>query len=138
MGQIWDFLRSVSVHFGSPSQNVLKLILKSTRFVPLGANLTQFGCHILHSWPPRQTLIFYYTRSTVGTKHGAWGTRIDYLILFLIKQELCMYGESTRVLQEYFTILLISLAKHTCDFNGFELRTIHIRHRHVTKGVISL
>ena len=29
MEQIWDFLRSVSVHFGSPSQNVLKLILKS-------------------------------------------------------------------------------------------------------------
>ena len=26
MGQIWDFLRSVSVHFGSASQNVLKLI----------------------------------------------------------------------------------------------------------------
>ena len=29
MRQIWDFLRSVSVHFGSSSQNVLKLILKS-------------------------------------------------------------------------------------------------------------
>ena len=29
MGEMWDFLRSVSVHFGSPSQNVLKLILKS-------------------------------------------------------------------------------------------------------------
>ena len=25
MGQSWDFLRSVSVHFGSPSQIVLKL-----------------------------------------------------------------------------------------------------------------
>ena len=38
MGQIlmWDFLRSVSVHFGSPSQNVLKQILKSPRFVPFG------------------------------------------------------------------------------------------------------
>ena len=43
MGQIYDFLRSVSVHFGSASQNVLKLILKSPRFVPFGANLTQFG-----------------------------------------------------------------------------------------------
>ena len=42
MGQIWDFLRSVLVHFGSTSQNVLKLILKSPRFVPFGANLTQF------------------------------------------------------------------------------------------------
>ena len=28
MGQIWDFLGSISVHFGSPSLNVLKLILR--------------------------------------------------------------------------------------------------------------
>ena len=41
--QLLAFLRSVSVHFGSPSQNVLKLILKSPRFVPLGAKLTDFG-----------------------------------------------------------------------------------------------
>ena len=41
MEQIWDFLRSVSV-----SQNVLKLILKSPRFVPHGVSLTQFGCKI--------------------------------------------------------------------------------------------
>ena len=33
----------VSVHFGSPSQNVLKLILKSATFVPFQTNLTQFG-----------------------------------------------------------------------------------------------
>ena len=39
MGQIWDFLRSVSVNFG------LKLILKRNRFIPFGANLTQFGAH---------------------------------------------------------------------------------------------
>ena len=50
MGQIWDFLRSVSVHFGSPSQNVLKLILKSPRFVLFGAYMTQFGCLIWHIW----------------------------------------------------------------------------------------
>ena len=31
MGQIFGFLRSVSVHFGSVSQNVLKLILKCPR-----------------------------------------------------------------------------------------------------------
>ena len=36
------YLRSDSVHFGSPSQNVLKLILKSPRFVPFGTNLTPF------------------------------------------------------------------------------------------------
>ena len=35
IGQIWDFLRSVSVHFGSLSQNVLILILKRSRFMPL-------------------------------------------------------------------------------------------------------
>ena len=40
MGQVWDFLRSVSVHFGSPIQNVLKLILK----VP---NLS----HLVPIWP---------------------------------------------------------------------------------------
>ena len=40
MGQIWDFLRSVSVHFGAVRQNVLKLVLKSPRFVPFGVNLT--------------------------------------------------------------------------------------------------
>ena len=48
MGQIWDFLRSVSVYFGSESQNVLKLILKSPRFVPFGANMTQFIWQICH------------------------------------------------------------------------------------------
>ena len=42
MGQIFDFLRSVSVHFGSASQNVLKLILKSQRIFPFGVTLTVF------------------------------------------------------------------------------------------------
>ena len=45
MGQIWDFLRSVSVHFGAPRQNVLKLILKSPRFITFGENLTHVGAH---------------------------------------------------------------------------------------------
>ena len=45
MGKIWDFLRSGSLHFG-PCQNVLKLILKSPRFVQFGANLTQFGANL--------------------------------------------------------------------------------------------
>ena len=48
MRQILDFSRSDSVHFGSPSQNVLKLILKSPRSVPFGANLTHLGS-ILYS-----------------------------------------------------------------------------------------
>ena len=46
MGQISDFLRSVSVHFGAGRLNVLTLIFKSPRFVPFEANLTQFGCQI--------------------------------------------------------------------------------------------
>ena len=41
-----DFLRSVSVRFGSLRQNVPKMILKSPRIVPFGANLTQIGCQI--------------------------------------------------------------------------------------------
>ena len=49
MRQIWRFLRSVSVNFGSASQNVLKLILKTPRFVPFLANLTKYGCQI---WDP--------------------------------------------------------------------------------------
>ena len=40
MGQICDLLKSVSVHFGSPIRNVPKFILKSPRFVPFGANLS--------------------------------------------------------------------------------------------------
>ena len=46
IGQIWDFLRSVSVHFGSASQNVLKSDLKKSQICPIWANLTQFGCQI--------------------------------------------------------------------------------------------
>ena len=46
MGQIWEFLRLVSVHFGSLSQNVLKLVLKSPTFVQFESNLSQFGCQI--------------------------------------------------------------------------------------------
>ena len=42
--QIWDFLRSVSVHYGAPRQNVQKLILKIPDLsVPFGANQTIFG-----------------------------------------------------------------------------------------------
>ena len=38
MGQIWDFLRSVSVHFGLASQNILKRILKVPDLSHLGPN----------------------------------------------------------------------------------------------------
>ena len=40
MGQIWGFLRSVSVQFGSVSQIVLKLILKSRDLSSFGVTLT--------------------------------------------------------------------------------------------------
>ena len=49
MGKIRDFLRSVSVHFGAPRQNVLKLILKSPWFFQIGANSTP---DIPASYPP--------------------------------------------------------------------------------------
>ena len=62
MGQIWGFLRSVSVYFGSASQNLLKLILISPRFVLFGANLSQFGCQIWHPYHSvyRSELIHIY------------------------------------------------------------------------------
>ena len=52
------FKRSVSVHFGSPSQNVLKLILKSPIFVPFGPNMTQFGCQIYDHWCRQSLAVF--------------------------------------------------------------------------------
>ena len=42
MGQILDFLRSVSEHFGAVRQNVLKLILKSPRFDLFVAEMANF------------------------------------------------------------------------------------------------
>ena len=67
MGQIWDFLRSVSEHFGSPSQNVLNLILKSLRFVPFEANLNQFWCQI---WHP-------YSSQAGGTEEAIYSVTLD-------------------------------------------------------------
>ena len=43
MGLIGKFFRSHSVHFGSPSQNVLNLIWKITWLDPFRACLTRFG-----------------------------------------------------------------------------------------------
>ena len=42
IGQIQDFLRFISVHFGSESQNVLKWILKSLGFILFDPYLTRF------------------------------------------------------------------------------------------------
>ena len=47
IGTHWDKSGTLEdyfpVHTGSLSQNVLKIIFKSPRFVPVGANLTLFG-----------------------------------------------------------------------------------------------
>ena len=44
-----EFLRSVSVHFGEPK--CTETDLKNPKFVPFGANMTQFGCQIIcHPW----------------------------------------------------------------------------------------
>ena len=43
-----NFGIQIGSDFGCPSQNVLKFILKSPRFVPFGTNLTQFGCQFRH------------------------------------------------------------------------------------------
>ena len=61
MGQMWDFLRSISVHFGSQSQNVLKLILKSPTFVRFWANLTKFDANIDIAALYRRAIIANYT-----------------------------------------------------------------------------
>ena len=43
MGQIWDFLRSVSVHFGAGAPKCTETDLKKYQICSnLGANLTQF------------------------------------------------------------------------------------------------
>ena len=54
IGRIWVFLRSVSIHFGSPRKNILRSDLKSPEFLPFGAILTQFGAkpNIHGSVPP--------------------------------------------------------------------------------------
>ena len=62
MGQIWDFLRSVSVHFGSLSQNVLKLILKSPRFFLFEANLAQYQAAM--AWLTERADYFLDTKCT--------------------------------------------------------------------------
>ena len=72
MGQICDFLRSCSVHFGSASQNVLKLILKSQRLVQFGANLTR---SISQIWQPllmqnRRNPLQLRTLSLPGVRFG--------------------------------------------------------------------
>ena len=45
MGQIGDLFRSDSVHLGASR---IRYVLKIPRFVPFGADLTQFGCQIRH------------------------------------------------------------------------------------------
>ena len=64
IGKIWDFLRSVSIHFGSASQNVQKLILKSPRFVSFGPNLTQLWSQIWHPCCEMTQLCFVWVTSS--------------------------------------------------------------------------
>ena len=68
MGQIWDFFRSDSVHFGAPRLNVLNLIWKNPGFVPFGANLTHFGVKFVHP-DPCLPLNNYVTQSYLFLKH---------------------------------------------------------------------
>ena len=80
MGQIWDFLRSVSLYFGSPSQNVMKTDLDSLRCVPFGASLTTFWliwpfCGKI--WYPREcvlkeTIQFYSLMTGQGENNSVW------------------------------------------------------------------
>ena len=104
MGQIWDILRSVSVHFCPPSQNVLKLILKSPRFVPFRTNLTQFACQIKQPCDRQTWSLCWDVRSRhklgqICTKWNTSGTFYDryQYILTLIYPIWCesapLYGQ---------------------------------------------
>ena len=46
MGQIWDFLIWFSVHFVSVSQNLIKQIVQSPRFVPFGSDPTESDANL--------------------------------------------------------------------------------------------
>ena len=87
MGQICDFLSSVSVHFGARRQNVLKLILKRPRFVQFGGQSDPF-------WIPNLTsmvysIIWMLTHLSFGTVYVA----LQSLILSLILRRVSCYAE---------------------------------------------
>ena len=67
MGQTWDFLRPVSVHFGAARQNVLELILKSPRFVQFGPNMTQFGESLTSQRPLLKSAVFLCVNEWLST-----------------------------------------------------------------------
>ena len=57
IGTKWDKSGTFQDQSQICNQNVLKLMLKSPRFIPFGANLTQFGCPIWHHcWRVRESL----------------------------------------------------------------------------------
>ena len=77
MGQIWDFLRSVSVHFGALRQNVLKLILKSPRFVASGSAAEIPGISLPSSscqWTPDKFVRYLVVSSSL---------HLYFIIIFL-------------------------------------------------------
>ena len=71
MGQIWDFLRLVSVHFGAPAPKCTETDLKKSHICPIWGNLTQFGSHIWHPWQ------WVLCKEKVGQNHqrGSWTTQ---------------------------------------------------------------
>ena len=69
--------------FCSPIQNILKLILKSPRFVTFGANLTQFGCQIRQPWlTPGGAM----SRVTDWSQMGKSGDFLDHIPYILAHQ----------------------------------------------------
>ena len=72
MGQIWEFLRSVSVHFGAGRQNVLKLNFKNLN--------AKFDIHVLSP----------ETRDVrVGAKLGLIGPKGDKTGIFFDQFQYC-------------------------------------------------
>ena len=57
-------------------QNVLNLIWKNPRFVPFGANLTQFGCEIWHPCSTRKDVS--YVCGKINVIFSLWRNLVSY------------------------------------------------------------
>ena len=120
MGQIWNlniWIRTVSVHFDSASQNVLKLILKGPIFVPFGANHNLFGCQIWHSWSP---LYLWYRNVIFGPKLCESGPEWD-------KSE--NFSSSQNVLKSYLNKSRICLFEAIWPYKGSIMRSVFWNHK---------
>ena len=127
---MWDFLRSVSVHFGVPRPNVLKLILKSPRFVPFGGQSDPILGQRKH---PSQI----YTETDIENSHicPIWG-QFDPIW----SQKLHPWVSRTREKQQLSPVICSPIATTICAeavVDRWIMRTSECRECHVTRHVLS-